>query len=133
MTISLPTVPAVPSRTDPVPAPPLNPHAPEAPPLRLVFWETTTGCNLACVHCRRLDVSYELSKRDMTTPQSLEFIRSLPQTGKPILVFSGGEPLMRPDIWDLAIEARRVGLPTALATNGTIMNDHIAEKVVDVS
>src|SRR5215212_8773579 len=95
---------------------------PAAPPLRLVFWETTTGCNLACIHCRRLEVSRELSKLDLNTEQSIAFIRSLPETGNPILVFSGGEPLMRPDIWELAEVARDIGLPTALATNGTIVD-----------
>src|SRR4051794_29334650 len=89
---------------------------PAAPPLRLLFWETTTGCNLACIHCRRLEVSQELSKLDLTTEQSKAMIRSLPQTGNPILVFSGGEPLMRRDIFELAEEANSVGLPTALAT-----------------
>src|SRR4051812_12027791 len=89
-----------------------------APPLRLVFWETTTGCNLACVHCRRLDVSRELSKYDLTTDQSKAFIRTLPETGRPILVFSGGEPMMRPDLFELAEFATSVaGLPIALATN----------------
>src|SRR4051794_25908594 len=73
-----------------------------APPLRLVFWETTTGCNLACVHCRRLEVSRQLSRDDLTTEQATRFIRSLPETGRPILVFSGGEPLMRPDVFYLA-------------------------------
>lgn len=105
---------------------------PEAPPLRLVFWETTTGCNLECVHCRRLEVSRELSRGDMTTEQSLAFIRSLPETGNPILVFSGGEPMMRPDIFELAEEAKRLGLMTALATNGTIMSDKIAERLIEV-
>jgi MoaA/NifB/PqqE/SkfB family radical SAM enzyme len=89
----------------------------EAPPLRLVFWETTTGCNLECSHCRRLEVSRELPRNDLSTQESLNFIRSLPQAGRPILVFSGGEPLMRPDIFDLVLEARRLGLSTALATN----------------
>ena len=64
-------------------------ESPPAPPLRLLFWETTTGCNLACIHCRRLEVSEELSRFDLTTEQSLAMIRSLPETGKPILVFSG--------------------------------------------
>jgi radical SAM protein with 4Fe4S-binding SPASM domain len=133
MTISLPTL-REPAR---------NPHAeshPEllaspshpTPALRLVFWETTTGCNLACIHCRRLDVSRELSKLDLTTEQSKAFIRTLPETGRPILVFSGGEPLMRPDIWELAEEARRVEIPTALATNGTTVNDDIARLIHDV-
>jgi heme b synthase len=126
MNLSLPTI----KETEPHAA--LNPAAPPAPPLRLVFWETTTGCNLACIHCRRLEVSRELSRADMNTEQSKAFIRSLPETGKPILVFSGGEPLMRPDIWELAEEANRVEIPTALATNGTIMNDEIAARVRDV-
>src|SRR5690348_13091108 len=84
--------------------------APVAPPLRLLFWESTAGCNLACVHCRRLDVSRQLMRDDLTTDDALGLIRSLPQTGRPILVFSGGEPLMRPDIFDLASEATHVGL-----------------------
>ena len=104
---------------------------PPPPPLRLLFWESTAGCNLACLHCRRLDVHRCMSKDDMTTKESLAMIRSLPETGKPILVFSGGEPLMRPDLFTLAKEARRVGLPTALATNGTLMNEGIAEGIVD--
>jgi AdoMet-dependent heme synthase len=106
--------------------------APEAPPLRLLFWETTVGCNLACSHCRRLEVSRELSKHDLNTEQSKQLIRSLPETGKPILVFSGGEPLMRPDVFELATEAKAVGIPTALATNGTIMNEELAGLVRDV-
>lgn len=101
-------------------------------PLRLLFWETTAGCNLACVHCRRLDVAQAATKDDLTTEQALTMIRSLPETGRPILVFSGGEPLMREDLFDLAEEARRVGLPTALATNGTIMDDNVARRVVEV-
>lgn len=114
------------------PAAPQTPAVAGAPPLRLVFWETTTGCNLACVHCRRLEVSRTLAHDDLTTEQSKAFIRSLPETGRPILVFSGGEPLMRPDLFELAEYANGVGLPTALATNGTIMNETVAQRIVDV-
>jgi MoaA/NifB/PqqE/SkfB family radical SAM enzyme len=100
------------------------------PPLRLVFWETTTACNLACVHCRRLDVSRQLSAGDLDPQQARDFVASLTEMGRPILVFSGGEPLMRPDLLDLARYARDLGLPTALATNGTIMNDTLARDLV---
>jgi heme b synthase len=103
-----------------------------APSLRLVFWETTTGCNLECIHCRRLDVSRELSRLDLTTDQSLAFIRSLPETGRPILVFSGGEPLMRHDVFELAQAATDVGIPIALATNGTTVDAQSARDIVDV-
>ena len=59
-------------------------------------------------------------------------IRSLPQTGRPILVFSGGEPLKRPDIFDLAAaEATPSGCRTALATNGTLVDDTVARKIVE--
>jgi len=101
-------------------------------PLRLVFWETTTGCNLECIHCRRLDVSRELSKLDLSTEQSLAFIRSLPETGKPILVFSGGEPLMRRDLFTLAQAATDIDIPIALATNGTPVTLSIAKQIKDV-
>lgn len=106
--------------------------APDAPPLRLLFWETTAACNLACVHCRRLDVSQKLMNDDLTTAQAIKMIHALPQTGRPILVFSGGEPMMRPDLFELAAEAVHVGLPIALATNGTIMDERIAQRVIDV-
>ena len=104
-----------------------------APPLRLLFWETTTGCNLACIHCRRLEVSEELSRLDLSTEQSIAMIRSLPETGRPILVFSGGEPLKRPDIFELAEAATAVGLPTALATNGTLVDAAVAAKIVAIA
>jgi radical SAM protein with 4Fe4S-binding SPASM domain len=103
-----------------------------APALRLVFWESTAGCNLSCLHCRRLDVSCALMRDDLTTEQARQMIRSLPETGRPILVFSGGEPLMRPDLFDLAADASALGLPIALATNGTIMDERIAQRVLDV-
>jgi heme b synthase len=99
--------------------------------LRLLFWETTAGCNLECIHCRRLDVSRQLMKNDLTTDQSLRFITELAGFAKPILVLSGGEPLFRPDIFQLAAHARDCGLPVALATNGTLINDSVAGKIVE--
>jgi heme b synthase len=99
--------------------------------LRLLFWETTAGCNLECIHCRRLDVSKELMKNDLTTEEALVFVRNLANFAKPILVLSGGEPLFRPDIFQIAMCARDCGIPVALATNGTLINEHIAHAIVD--
>jgi heme b synthase len=113
------------------PRPVLVPSATPPPPLRLLFWETTVACNLECVHCRRLEVSRERSKQDLTTADAAAFIRTLPETGAPILVFSGGEPLKRADLFDLAETARAAGLPTALATNGTLVTDAVARAVVE--
>lgn len=99
--------------------------------LRLLFWETTAGCNLECIHCRRLDVSQQLMKTDMTTDEALRFVRQLAAFAKPILVLSGGEPLFRPDIFEIASGARECGLPVALATNGTLINETMAQRIVD--
>lgn len=99
--------------------------------LRLLFWETTAGCNLECIHCRRLDVSHELMKNDMTTAESFKFISELAAFAKPILVLSGGEPLFRPDIFQIATHARENGLAVALATNGTLIDQQKAMAIVD--
>ncbi len=97
--------------------------------LRLVFWETTAGCNLECIHCRRLEVSHELAKGDMTTEESKAFISSLADFARPILVLSGGEPLFRPDIFELARFATDKGLTVAMATNGTLVTAEVARRM----
>ena len=99
--------------------------------LRLVFWETTAGCNLECVHCRRIDVSKQLMKDDLSTEESLRFVDRLAEFAKPILVLSGGEPLFRPDIFTIAKHAGERGLTVALATNGTLITEAIASKSVE--
>ena len=101
------------------------------PSLRLVFWETTSGCNLACVHCRRLDVSQQSTERDLTAEQARRMIADLADFARPILVFSGGEPLMRPDVFDLADWARKHALRTALASNGTLIDAEVARRIRD--
>jgi len=102
---------------------------PMAPPLRLVFWETTAGCNLECAHCRRLEVSKELMRNDLTTEEGRSLINQIAAVGRPVLVLSGGEPLMRPDIFDLAAHAKNAGLLVALATNGTMIDPPLAERI----
>jgi heme b synthase len=99
--------------------------------LRLVFWETTAGCNLECIHCRRLDLSRELMKSDLTLDDARRFIADLASFSKPILVLSGGEPLFRPDIYQIATHARDSGLTVALATNGTLITAPVAQKIVE--
>lgn len=99
--------------------------------LRLVFWETTAGCNLECVHCRRLEVSRQLMKNDLSFDESLRFIEHLAAFARPILVLSGGEPLFRPDIFQIAAHARDCGLTVALATNGTLITEAVARQIVD--
>jgi radical SAM protein with 4Fe4S-binding SPASM domain len=102
-----------------------------APPLRMLFWESTSRCNLACVHCRRLDVAEEMSREDLRTEEFIGVLDSAAQLGRPAVVFSGGEPLMRGDWQELALHARRLELPIALATNGTLIDYEMARRIAD--
>lgn len=99
--------------------------------LRLLFWETTAGCNLECIHCRRLDVSKQLMQDDLPTVAALRFVEDIASFAKPILVLSGGEPLFRPDIFSIARHAQECGLTVALATNGTLVTAGVARQIVD--
>jgi radical SAM protein with 4Fe4S-binding SPASM domain len=101
--------------------------------LRLLFWESTIRCNLSCAHCRRIE-SDEAVESDLTTEQAIRLIEQLAQVGyrqdfMPILVFSGGEPLCRKDIFELIHEAGVKGVKCALATNGTLIDQDVAAKI----
>lgn len=103
--------------------------------LRLLFWETTIKCNLACAHCRRLE-SDEAVVTDLSTFGGKDLIEQLAQLGKgqpmmPVLVFSGGEPLCRDDIFELIGYSKSLGITPALATNGTMIDAMIAQKIAD--
>jgi heme b synthase len=87
---------------------------------RVVAWESTAACNLACVHCR---ASAQLSPApdELTTEEAFHLIDQLAEFGAPILVISGGEPLLRPDILDIAAYGTRQGLRVAVSPNGTLL------------
>jgi AdoMet-dependent heme synthase len=95
---------------------------------RLIFWEVTKGCNLRCIHCRATATEL-MSPRDLPTKKALDIISQIADFSNPILVLSGGEPLYRHDIFQLAEYATKRGLRAALATNGTLVTKDIAERV----
>ena len=99
--------------------------------LKRVYWETTSGCNLRCIHCRRLDVPDQPSPQDLTTDQAKDLINELSSFGKPVLILSGGEPLLRRDILGIASYAKHAGLAVGMATNGTLVNENIAREIRD--
>ncbi|MHC5199761.1 MAG: radical SAM protein, partial [Planctomycetota bacterium] len=110
-------------------------HSPKHPGriLRLLFWESTIRCNLTCAHCRRVEGD-ETATLDMTTDHAKKMIGQLADLGRkqdfmPILVFSGGEPLCRSDIFELVDEAVSQNLKCALATNGTLIDSTIAQQI----
>jgi len=97
---------------------------------RLIFWEVTKGCNLRCIHCRA--TATELSSPDdLPTGKALDIIDQIAAYANPILVLSGGEPLYRSDIFQLAQYATDKGLRVALATNGTLVTREVARMIAD--
>jgi radical SAM protein with 4Fe4S-binding SPASM domain len=97
---------------------------------RLIFWEVTKGCNLRCIHCRA--TATELSSpTDLPTARALDIIDQIAEVSNPILVLSGGEPLYRSDIFQLARYAADKGLRVALATNGTLVTKEVARMIAD--
>jgi heme b synthase len=99
------------------------------PPPRLIFWETTAGCNLACIHCRRITIADQLTPQDLSTAEAKAMIDDIAGFARPILVLSGGEPLFRPDIFEIATYASNACLIVALATNGTLIDAEVARRV----
>ncbi len=97
---------------------------------RLVFWELTKGCNLRCIHCRASATELS-SPSDLSTQAACDIIDEIATVSTPILVLSGGEPLFRSDIFQLARYGTDKGLRVALATNGTLVTKHVARMIVD--
>jgi radical SAM protein with 4Fe4S-binding SPASM domain len=105
-------------------------HNPQESKPRLIFWEVTKGCNLRCIHCRASATELS-SPSDLPTDRALDIITQIAAFGNPILVLSGGEPLYRRDIFQLARFATDRGLRVALATNGTMVTKQLARRIVD--
>ncbi|HBA27113.1 MAG TPA: radical SAM/SPASM domain-containing protein, partial [Nitrospinae bacterium] len=95
-----------------------------------MFWETTKGCNLKCLHCRAVP-EMMTSKEDLSTEEGFKLIDQIVEFSNPILVLSGGEPLYRRDIFDLAAYGINKGLRLSLATNGTLIDSKMADKIRD--
>ena len=87
----------------------------------IVAWESTVACNLACVHCRASAQTMP-EPDELTTEEVFDLIDQLAEYSQPIFVVSGGEPLMRPDIYEIAAYGARRGLRVAVSPNGTLLS-----------
>ncbi|PIP39076.1 MAG: heme b synthase [Desulfobacterales bacterium CG23_combo_of_CG06-09_8_20_14_all_51_8] len=109
-----------------------HPHKPSedagASALRLVAWETTRNCNLNCAHCRASATMGPYSG-ELDTRASLRLLDQIAETGQPIVILTGGEPLLRPDIFELARYGTGKGLRMVMAPNGTLVNDKNAKQM----
>ncbi|MGA7678059.1 MAG: radical SAM protein [Dehalococcoidia bacterium] len=98
----------------------------------IVVWNCTRKCNLHCVHCYSSAGDKDPAEV-LNTEQAKSFIRDLADFGVPVILFSGGEPLLREDIFELASLAREQGIRTALSTNGTLISEDMAREIKNAS
>ncbi len=96
----------------------------------VVVWNVTQRCNLHCAHCYADSHDREYPN-ELTTEEGLKLIGELAEFGVPTVLFSGGEPLKRPDLFELAAAARDAGLRAVLSTNGTLIDDATAERIAE--
>jgi radical SAM protein with 4Fe4S-binding SPASM domain len=90
----------------------------------VVMWNLTTHCNLACQHCY-MDAGREAGA-EMSLEEGIHLVDELAGMLVPILIFTGGEPLLSRNFYALAFHAREVGLKTVISTNGTLITPEVA-------
>jgi len=94
----------------------------------VVVWNVTKACNLRCIHCYA-SADNRPAENELTTEEGFRLLEDLAQFGCPVVLFSGGEPLVRPDIFDLIAYAVRLGLRAVLSTNGTLIDHALAKEL----
>ncbi|MEG1826338.1 MAG: putative heme d1 biosynthesis radical SAM protein NirJ2 [Gordonibacter sp.] len=93
----------------------------------IVSWMTTNQCNLKCAHCYQ--DAEEATDKELTTAEGMKMIDEIARAGFKIMIFSGGEPLMRPDIYDLVAHAASRGLRPVFGSNGTLITPEVAQRL----
>ena len=87
----------------------------------IISWNTTNACNMLCDHCYR-DASCKADE-ELNTQEAKTLLEQIAKAGFKIMIFSGGEPLMRPDIVELVEYATKLGLRSVFGTNGTLITE----------
>ncbi len=98
--------------------------------LRLVAWEVTRNCNLSCIHCRAAATRGPY-RNELDTDASFKLLEQISEVGKPVVILTGGEPLLRPDIFEIARYGTQKGLRMVMAPNGTLITEKIAREMVE--
>jgi heme d1 biosynthesis radical SAM protein NirJ len=97
----------------------------------VVIWNLIRRCNLACKHCYSISGDVDFPG-ELTTADVLHVMDDLKAFGVPVLILSGGEPLMRRDIFAISSRAKGLGFYVGLSTNGTLIDDALADRIRDV-
>jgi len=109
------------------------PHAANSAPTiaegpKVIAWEITRNCPWHCAHCR-IEAAAGEPEPEMTTAEARKFLENLASKYRPLVILTGGEPLVREDLWELAALAAEKGLRLALATCGKLLTPELAEKM----
>lgn len=96
----------------------------------IVVWNVSRRCNLRCVHCYSQSENQKY-EGELNTVEAKQLIDNLADFGVPVLLFSGGEPFMRADLFELVQYTRSKGMRAVISTNGTLISDDIAKKYSD--
>ncbi|MBN1383000.1 MAG: heme b synthase [Deltaproteobacteria bacterium] len=97
--------------------------------LRMVAWEVTRSCNLSCLHCRASS-QHGPYAGELDTAQCFRLLDQIAEFADPVIILTGGEPMLRGDIYDIAAYGTKKGLRMVLATNGTMVAEEIARKMM---
>ncbi|HBT95117.1 MAG TPA: radical SAM/SPASM domain-containing protein [Coriobacteriia bacterium] len=97
---------------------------------RIIAWEITRSCNLSCAHCRAAS-EFGHYPGELSLDEIKKVIDNITSITNPILILTGGEPLLRPDIWEIAEYAHEKGAMPTIGTNATLVTDEIAQKMAD--
>ena len=108
---------------------PLGPK--RAPPGPVVIWNLVRRCNLACQHCYSISADIDFPG-ELSTPEIFRAVDDLKAFGVPVLILSGGEPLLHPDIFAIAHRAKAMGFYVGLSTNGTLIDAALLPKIAGV-
>jgi heme d1 biosynthesis radical SAM protein NirJ len=108
---------------------PLGPR--REPPGPVVIWNLIRRCNLTCRHCYSISADRDFPG-ELSTAEVFAVMDDLKACGVPVLILSGGEPLLRPDIHDIGRRARALGFYVGLSTNGTLIDQERAREIAQV-
>ncbi len=101
------------------------------PPGPVVIWNLVRRCNLTCKHCYSISADRDFPG-ELSTAEVYTVMDDLKAFGVPVLILSGGEPLLRPDIFDISRRAKAMGFYVGLSTNGTLIDESLIAPIADI-